>query len=165
MAFDAYLKIEGIPGESLDSQHAEWIEILQYSYDVSQAISATASSAGGATAGRIDIGDFQISKFVDRASPKLYESCCAGQHFKKVTLHINRAGGTNKVRYLEIVMEEVLISAVSGSGAASGDLPMEAVHFNFGRIKFNYIQQKRDSGSGSGNISGGWDRIGNKRYS
>ena len=26
MAFDAYLKIDGIPGESLDSKHKDWIK-------------------------------------------------------------------------------------------------------------------------------------------
>ncbi|GAB0080236.1 Uncharacterized protein AC502_3415 [Pseudomonas syringae pv. maculicola] len=27
MAFDAYLKIEGIPGEALDAQFKDWIEM------------------------------------------------------------------------------------------------------------------------------------------
>ena len=27
MAFDAFLKIDGIPGESSDEKHADWIEI------------------------------------------------------------------------------------------------------------------------------------------
>lgn len=166
MAFDAYLQIDNntIPGESLDDGHTKWIEVLQYNYDAQQDISNTASSAGGATAGRVRQGDFQITKFVDCATPKLYESCCSGQHFKKVVLHVNRAGG-KQVRYLEITMEEVIISGVFGNGASSGDLPVEVVRFNFGRIRFNYIQQQRGTGAGSGNVSGGWDRIANKKYS
>ena len=35
MAFDAYLKIDGIPGEALDSKHKDWIEITSYSFGVS----------------------------------------------------------------------------------------------------------------------------------
>jgi type VI protein secretion system component Hcp len=27
MAFDAYIKIEGIPGEALDEQYRNWIEV------------------------------------------------------------------------------------------------------------------------------------------
>lgn len=164
MAFDAYLQIEGIQGESLDNEHQNWIEVLQYNYDAYQSASATASSAGGAASERAKLSDFQITKFVDRASPKLYESCCAGQHFKRIVFHVNRAGG-KQLRYLEITLEEVIISSVTGNGASAGDLPLETVRFNFGRIKFNYIQQKRDNGTGSGNIAGGWDRIANKRYS
>ena len=30
MAFDAFLKIEGIDGESTDDKHQKWIEILSY---------------------------------------------------------------------------------------------------------------------------------------
>ena len=28
MAFDAFLKVDGIPGESTDDKHKDWIEIL-----------------------------------------------------------------------------------------------------------------------------------------
>ncbi|MDR2015728.1 MAG: type VI secretion system tube protein Hcp, partial [Azoarcus sp.] len=58
MAFDAFLKIEGIPGESKDSGHDGWIEILSYHHGVNQPASKTASSAGGATAERVNFGDF-----------------------------------------------------------------------------------------------------------
>ncbi|WP_255302195.1 type VI secretion system tube protein Hcp [Pseudomonas syringae] len=30
MAFDAYLKIEGIPGEALDAQFKDWIEMEDF---------------------------------------------------------------------------------------------------------------------------------------
>lgn len=46
MAFDAFLKIDGIPGESTDDKHKEWIEIASYRQGVSQPASATASSVG-----------------------------------------------------------------------------------------------------------------------
>jgi len=32
MAVDVFLKIDGIPGESTDDKHKEWIEILSYSH-------------------------------------------------------------------------------------------------------------------------------------
>lgn len=46
MAFDAFLKINGIPGEALDEQHRDWIEITGYRFGTQQGTSATASSAG-----------------------------------------------------------------------------------------------------------------------
>ena len=60
MAFDAYLKIDGIVGEALDSNHKDWIEITDLRYTVEQTVSTTASSAGGATAGRSNFPDFSI---------------------------------------------------------------------------------------------------------
>jgi hypothetical protein len=47
MALDAFIKIEGIPGDSLDEQHKDWIEVSGYSFGAKQSISSTASSAGG----------------------------------------------------------------------------------------------------------------------
>jgi hypothetical protein len=32
MAFDAFLKIDGIPGESTDDKHKDWIEILSFAH-------------------------------------------------------------------------------------------------------------------------------------
>ena len=177
MAFDAYLKIDGIPGESLDSKHKDWIELLGFDFGATQATSATASSAGGASAERVNLSDFSIRKFIDKATPKLFEACCQGKHIKEVTLHINRAGG-EKMLYLEIKLEEVIVSsteiegmAVSGQQAATGnidtaqDLPSERIKFNYARIKVTYTQQKRSDGQGGGNITGGWDRTGNRVYS
>ena len=74
---------------------------------------------------------------------------------------MNRAGG-EQVRYIEIVLEQVIISSFNHSADTSRDLPSEAVTFNYGTIKINYTQQKRSDGQGGGQISGGWDRIHNK---
>ena len=176
MAFDAYLKIDGIPGESLDDKHPDWIELKSFDFGASQATSATASSSGGASAERVNLSEFRIQKFVDKASAKLFESCCKGQHIKEVVLHVNRAGG-DKGRYMEIKLEEVIVSSteMEGTSTATGfeqgenedrhDLPFETVKFNYARIKITYTQQKRSDGQGGGNVAGGWDRTRNKVYS
>src|SRR5512141_296981 len=72
MAFDAFLKIDGVPGESSDDKHKDWIEVLSYSWGVSQPSSGSASTAGGATAERANFSDFSVVKALDKASPKLF---------------------------------------------------------------------------------------------
>jgi type VI secretion system secreted protein Hcp len=163
MAFDAFLKIDGVPGESLDDKHKDWIEILSFSHGVTQPASQTASSVGGATAERVNVGDYSIVKHLDKASPKLHELCCNGKHIKEVTVELCRAGG-DKLKYMEVKMEQVIISSVSAGGSSQGSdgFPQEAVSFNFGKIKWTYTQQKREDGSGGGNVAGGWDLIANK---
>ncbi|RMT48145.1 hypothetical protein ALP14_200117 [Pseudomonas amygdali pv. myricae] len=165
MAFDAYLKIDGIPGEALDAQFKDWIEMENFDIGASQSASATASSAGGATSGRARMSDLFFRKTVDKATPKLHEACCSGKHFKEVTIAVNRAG-TDKLKYLEIVLEEVIISSVSlnGNGDVEGGFPTETVRLNYGRIKMTYTQQKRADGQGGGQVVGGWDGIANKVY-
>jgi len=163
MAFDTFVKLDGIPGESTDSKHKDWIEILSFSHGLHQPTSITASSAGGAGAERVNHQDFNISKLLDKASPKIYENCCTGKHIKEVTIEMCRAGG-DKMKYMEIKLEGVIISSVSTSGASGGEFPSESVSFNYGKIKWNYVQQKRADGSGGGNVPAGWDLEQNKTY-
>ncbi len=47
--FDAFLKIEGIDGESADSKHKGEIELLSFSWGETQGGSATFVSASPAT--------------------------------------------------------------------------------------------------------------------
>ncbi len=170
--FDVFLKIDGIPGESTDDKHKDWIEILSVKHGMTQPASSTRSSAGGATAERTNHEDYEVVKYLDKASPKIFESLCKGTHHKSVDLEFCRAGG-NKELYMKINMEEVLISSVkhlgssqqktAGAAQGTGDaFPKEAVAFNYGRIKWTYTQQKRKDGSGGGNIAGGWDLTANK---
>jgi type VI secretion system secreted protein Hcp len=162
MAFDAFIKIEGISGEALDEKYRNWIEVSGYSFSTYQSTSATANSAGGATAGRTTLSHFTFTKTLDKSSCKLMEASCAGEHLKEVTLVLSRAG-TDKLKYYEIVLEEVIIADYTQNAAVG--IPVEVVQLNYGRIKTVYTQQKRSDGAGGGNIAGGWDRISNKRYS
>lgn len=164
MAFDAFCKVDGIPGESTDDKHKDWIEILSFSYGVSQPASGAASTAGGASAERADFADFSIVKALDKASPKLFEACAQGKHIKEVTIELCRAGG-DKVKYMEYKLTNCIVSSFRPGGSAAGgeSLPLEEVAFNFGKIEIVYTQQKREDGSGGGNVPAGWDLQANKK--
>jgi type VI secretion system secreted protein Hcp len=160
MASDIYLQIDGLKGESTDSEHKDWIEIHSFNHSISQPASATANSAGGGTTSRCQHQDYSISKYVDLASPKLYELACSGKHIKDVTIEMMRASGDKRVKYMVVKMEQVVISHVAPSGGA--DFPSESVSFNYGTIKWTYTQQKRADGSQGGNAAGGWSLVENK---
>jgi type VI secretion system secreted protein Hcp len=166
MAFDAYIKIDGIPGESTDDKHKDWIEILNYGFGASQPTSGTASSAGGASTGRVNIQDFTFTHFLDKASPKLFEAVCTGKHFSSVTVELCRAGG-DKLKYMEYKLSDVVVSSLGRGGDAKGeeDVPIESASLNFGKIVMTYTQQKRKDGSGGGNVAFGWDLTTNKSAS
>ena len=156
MASQSYLQIDGIKGESTDSAHKDWIEILSYSQGIGQSASATPSPAGGGTAATRH-EPFVITKYVDLSSPKLYEMCSSGKHIKKVTVELMRASGSPPVKYMAIEMEEVVISAVSASATEVSGPPTDKVSFDYGSIKWTYTQQKV-SGSGEDvNVTGGWN--------
>jgi type VI secretion system secreted protein Hcp len=154
---DSYLQIDGIPGESLDDKHKDWIEILSFSHGVTQPTSATRGSAGGGTTARSEHGDYVITKYVDKATPKLFEACSTGKHISKCKIEMCRAGGS-QVPYMVVNLEEVVIASVHSAGAAGpNDFPTESISLNYGKIDWPYTQQKRKDGSGGGNVTGKYD--------
>jgi type VI secretion system secreted protein Hcp len=154
MAFDAFIKVDGIEGESTDDKHSGWIEVLSCDVKVSQKISSTASSAGGASAERADFADFSFVKQIDGSSPKLALACADGTHINNITIEFCRAG-TEKIKFMEYRLTNCLISEVEM--VARGDFPVEKVNINYGKITWTYTRQNRQGGGARGNVSSGWD--------
>jgi len=163
VAFDAYLKIDGIPGESADANHKEWIEILSFSHMLTQRASGSPSAKGGAAAERCDHHPFTIVKALDKASPKLAAACCEGTHIKEILMTLNRAGG-EKLEYMRFKLSEAMITSVRPGGTSSGaeTFPLEEISFNYGKIEWTYTQQKRADGTGGGKVAAGWNVLENK---
>jgi len=163
MAFDAFLKIDGIDGESTDDKHSKWIEILSFSHGVSQPSAGSRSSGGAATGQRSDHSDFSVVKTLDKASPLLNLHCCDGKHLKEVKLELCRATG-DKAKYMEYKMDDVIISGVRPGGSSQGGepLPLEEVSFNYGKITWTYVETDHKTGKSGGNVSKNWDLFKNK---
>lgn len=161
MPFDAFVKIDGIDGESTDSGHIGWIEIVFFGSSMSQAASSTASSAGGATRERVEFDKFTFTKLLDKASPKLALACAAGTHIDTVTIELYRAGGSEKVKFMQYKLTNCIIGAITTTGG--GEFPHETVEIDFGKITWAYSVQNRQGGGTAGHIAAGWDRQRNCR--
>lgn len=157
--FDAYLLIEGIPGESTATGFEEQIPILSYNHGVSQPTAAVASTGGGATSGRCMHQDFSIVKELDKASPLLDQKCSDGGHIPAITLVLVRSGGDSNVPFMEYKLTNCVVSNVSIGGGAGGGggVPTESVSFNYGKIEWVYTQTKRPDGGGGGATTGSWN--------
>lgn len=160
MAFDAFLKIDGIQGESKDDKHKDWIEITSYGCGLDQPTAASASTAGGGSSERASFHELKITKELDKSSPKLNLYCADGTHVKQVVLELCRAG-SEKLKYMEYKLSNVIISSVNTGG--SDGIPTETVTFNYGKIEWAYTQQKRADGAGGGNVASGWNLETNKK--
>ncbi|MFG0326268.1 MAG: Hcp family type VI secretion system effector [Phycisphaerales bacterium JB037] len=156
--FDAFLEIDGIPGESTDGKHKNQIELLSYSHGLIQTSSGSVSSGGGRGAERCDHGSFSCVKNLDKATPKLAEAICKGTHIPKVTLRLCRAAG-DKTQYMEYAMENVIVDSLSYGGSSGGEsaLPVETVSFNYGKITWKYTETDHKTGAAKGDVQAGWD--------
>jgi type VI secretion system secreted protein Hcp len=163
MAFDSFLKIDVVPGESTDDKHKDWIEVLSFSHGVSQVASGSSSNAGGRSAERCDHSDFCVVKTLDKASPKLALFCCNGQHIKEVKVELCRAAG-DKQKYMEYKLSDVIVSSVRPGGSAQGSetLPLEQVSFNYGKIEWIYTATDHKTGKPAGDVKAHWDLTANK---
>jgi type VI secretion system secreted protein Hcp len=141
---DIYLKIEGIEGEAQDQAHAKEIEILSFSFGVSNMGSGDVGLGSGSS--RSSLSDLSIMKHVDKASPGLFLGCCVGTSYPTATLTIRKAGGDDPVEYLKYDMAEVFISSVQTAGSDGGGIATESVSLNFSKMHVFYTPQKAEGG-------------------
>jgi type VI secretion system secreted protein Hcp len=136
--FDCYIKIEGYPGESTDSKHKDWIEVLSYSHGVRQSGEAT-SREGGMSAGRANFHDFTFVKMMEKSSPALAKACAEGKHISKAEVQCCQAAG-DKHCFMKIVFSDLLLSAVTPTGntKAQESRPLEEVSFRYTKIEYEY---------------------------
>lgn len=161
MAIDVYLQIDGIKGGSQDDKHKDWIECESVNWGIMQPRSATASTAGGHTAERVEMQEVTFSKLADLASPILMQTCAMGKTIPKAKFEFMRADGNGTpIKYFEIELENVIIGAIT-PGIEAGSILAEHVSLKFSKVKWRYTQQKI-GGGGGGSTVGGWDLATNK---
>ena len=154
MAFDAFLKIEGLDGDSTRRGFEKQLELRSFNWGASN---QSAISAGGAAGGKVSVTTFNISKKTDVASPRLFQSCCNGTHYSKAVLTLSRQGSGSSDDFMKYEFESVYVESVQWSGAiGADDTPLESVSFAFGKVSVTYTPQNPDGSKGSPSV-GTWD--------
>ena len=170
MAFDAFLKLDGIKGESADAKHKGEIDIMSFSWGMSQ--TGVSATGGGGGAGKVQVHDLTVTKKTDASSPLLMLNCANGAHIKEANFVVRKAGG-EQLEYLKIKLTDVLVSSYkpasfdwSGPGDEGPEedvLPQEQVSINFAKVEFSYQPQGADGKAQGGPILAGWDVKANKK--
>jgi|SRR5208283_2130778 len=152
MAADMFLELDGVDGESQDKTFTNKIDVLSFSWGVSNAASGHLGSGSGT--GIANVSDLTVSKYVDKSTNKLIYFCYNGKHVGNGKLHVRKAGGDDKVEYLTYEMTEVFITNFSQSDSSGGgDLASESVTLNFSKVDIKYkLQQAAGSGGDSPHV-------------
>lgn len=156
MAVDMFLVIPDVKGETEDAVYKakKGIDILAWSWGMSQSGSFHAGSGGGA--GKANFQDISITKYVDSSSPNLMLYCSQGEHYKEAHLIVRKAGGKKPLEYIKIHMKKVMVTSVSTGGSGGEDRLTENVTLNFAQVNYEYTKQKED-GTGDTPMEYGWN--------
>ena len=146
MSQDMFIKLTGIDGESKDSAHTNEIDVLNWSWRITQESTMHTGSGGGT--GKAQVDDLEFEHYVDRATPNLFKYCVTGKHIPEAKLTIRKAGG-NPLEYLKITLTDVVVTLVSPSGSSSDEVKVrERVGLSFAKVKTEYTVQNQQGGSG-----------------
>jgi type VI secretion system secreted protein Hcp len=146
MASDIFAKLGDIKGESLDDKHKDEIEILAYSWGVTNAGSMGYGSGGGE--GKAQFHDLSFTHKIDKASPVLMQYCATGVHLKEATI-THRKAGKGQQEFLVIKLADVIVTGVTHGGNGA-DGSSENVSIAFAKVNVEYKPQKADGSLDAG---------------
>ena len=148
MAVDMFMKIvvggSALDGESLDKHHKGEIEVLGWSWGTSQ--TGSSHSGPGSGAGKASVQDLTFTMNANKSCANLWQMVCGGTHFDEADLTLRRAGGTDALEYMKVVMKKGLVSNIAFSGGLD-DHQSITVSLNFGYVEIHYTPQVNE-GSG-----------------
>ena len=146
MSMDVFLKIADVKGEAQDSAHKGEIDVLAWSWGMSQ--SGSMHIGGGGGSGKVSVQDVSVTKYVDNSSSTLMQKCCNGKHFPSATLTIRKAG-ESPLEYWVLELTNMIITSISTGGSGGEDRLTENITMNFESFKATYTNQNEDGSKGA----------------
>jgi type VI secretion system secreted protein Hcp len=124
MALDMFLKLDGIGGEASDAKHKGEIDVLSWSWGLSE---PAAPAGGGGGAGKVKVENISIQKLVDLASPLLLSFSAQGKHIKEGTLATRKGGKSGGDDFLMVKMTDVIVTSVQMAASKDAAQPAESI--------------------------------------
>jgi len=141
-----FLKIDGIMGESKDSQHQGWTDVDSYSWGGTR-------NGEGSGAGMSRYRHLTVHSQVDKSTAATLLYASNGNRIKKVELSACKAGG-GQMEYYRITLESVIVMEVLLS--ENGSVTDVEYEFQADKVKFQYWEQGMVGGRGA-ETRMGWD--------
>ena len=99
------------PGESKDQKLTDHIEILSFSWGVTQQGAYGTGTGGGA--GKAHVQEPTFTHYVDKASTVLFQMCVSGKHIAEGEFIARRAGADGKPQpYMNLKFDDLIVSSV-----------------------------------------------------
>ena len=152
---DMYVKVDGIEGESTDTNHPIWIDVLGFSHGVVQ----TNLVIGVQSRGIFE--PFAFKHLVDKATPKLQQACAKGSTITQVQLEVCRMVQNKQTVVYKVILDNVkpIGSTVSTEELGDGSFRnVEEVRMLAGKQTWKVVTVKSD-GTLGGAVEATFDSI------
>ena len=140
-----FLYIDGIQGEVSDAGFKGWIDITHWRWGVKRLITSNTSTQGDRESANATITDLTITRFMDKATPKLFlESCCGRGKTAKI-VQTKTGTGSGADSFIEYTFHNALIShyAVEALSEATAR-PREQLTLSFVEVETKYTPYDED---------------------
>jgi type VI secretion system secreted protein Hcp len=137
-AFDYFLKIDGIDGESADDKHAKWIDIDNWAWGLSNTLG---SSGSGGAASKTVFDDFSWQQGVDASIVPLFMGVATGKHYAKATLDVVKPGENQEV-FFQMVFTDVVLSKLQQQGSAESLVASGALRYDSVQLRYRDLQAR-----------------------
>jgi type VI secretion system secreted protein Hcp len=150
MPSNIFAKFDGVEGESKDSKHGKWIDVLSLDWGAHK-------PGGGATGqsrrrGAAVVEDMTLTIEYEKAAPKLQEKLLKGEVIPKLEIEQVATYGGAREPYLKWELKNVSISSLQVSSSGNDQSPPTVVlGANFEEVKVTYTEFD-DDGSKKGNV-------------
>jgi type VI secretion system secreted protein Hcp len=135
MAFDAFLKLTDIKGESQVKGFEDQIQIESFHWGV--ALEGGIPTGGGGTSGIASRQDFLFTAGSSKASPQLFAACVTGELIKEGLLTL-RGAGESPSNFSTIKLSTVQLSSYDQAGSDDGASPVDEFSVRYQKIEFTY---------------------------
>jgi len=145
----AFAKYDGIDGESTDSKHDKWIDLLSVDWEAHK-------PGGGATGqsrrrGGAVVEDMTLTMEFEKSSPILQGKMLSGEVIPRLLIELTATYGGSRATYLTYELTNVMITSFQKSASTNENgNPTLIIGNNFEEIKVTYTEFD-DAGSSKGN--------------
>lgn len=114
MTMDMFLHLNGIKGETQDKKEKDGIDILSWSWGISN--SGTFHTGSGGGSGKASFRNISLVKYIDKATAALMIAAATGKHIPDGKIIVRKAGDSPQ-NYLVITMKKILVTSVDTGDA------------------------------------------------
>jgi type VI secretion system secreted protein Hcp len=125
---ETFMFVPGIPGESTNGDHQDWIDIHSFS----QNLDGSKKDQGACT--------LAVVKAIDRSTPLLFVAAANGQIFDEIRLESIRVGSDHRQPFYDLTLSDALVSSISLTGEH------EMVTFTGARATLRYFRPDGTTG-------------------